>query len=631
MATVVIVLFAFLYNVPSTLLAVSQCYIDAQGQATPPGGQEFKGGYWILLLTADMNDQISAVRLYNNEKTPDKTVAESSDGQKVTANDNVGTQEVVPQSVITISIDPGQPYYARQMSIENSIEVAPKAYQCYLGPIWDLLGKDKGVRDAEPLYSGHYEFPADTRWEKYTPFDVIVQKNGVEVGRVTMNTEGAKYAIEIQTGEGSILVKDIGKLSGIYGEPQIGDVMWFSDDVIYKGDSFIRALITNPFPTGGEGDDTGTIPLSTFAAYWYGRMYWKDDGTPAPYQLGIWPPVSMLDPSKIGGWYDPGSDWLYTRRAPYQPGIFESPKSGFKSVVEWLDSQDGVQRIYFDQYEKAFKRDDNKFQLNVPFSAINEGAEVFQIWIPTDLADTIVYEPPISNVKIIRPIGFPTELQTIATGKIVLSQAGNVKGTSTVRIIKEPSTAPLAISPPGFSTILEAGETKEFPLTFINTGGTTDVSCKVTFIVEDAFSGKESDRETITILVKKRTGEVAYLTIITKNEDGEAISGIYVTGAYGTRKVEGYTDPGGAKTWEMGAVVGEKVMCRAAESVHYYSAEKEIILAAGQNNVEFILQTKTGPPQGTQDWTWLLWVALVGTVIGATTIVVVKKRKVFEK
>jgi hypothetical protein len=583
-----------------TVLSVSQVYVEPEGYEDAVT-KEWKGSYWVILMTADMADEVG---VYKFEK-----------GQE----DYIGDKKLQTTATVEIRIDPQQPYYVRQMEIA-SVTVTPYTKGTWMNKLG--VGYGQTGDSVGALFSGHYEFTADSRWQKWTPFKITILKDGVEVGSTTFNTEGGSKEMRIPTDEGSVIVNNLGLISGRYGEPEFGDILWFSENWIFQADTKSRSLITydagqSPsYDADQWGDSWSVYGVEAYSVYWYGYGRWKSDNSPSAFDHS-----GIIDPTKYGGWIS-ADDALNYKRKPVRPVIFPGDKSelpsekrSFKSLVEFLDWK-GVKRIRTDAYSKVFLRDDKKLQVNVPFDALNEGSALFTVMIPTELADTIVWHPQVANVKIVDWY-IPDKIGERFTGWIKLKQESTVRSTAHVTLTFDPATAPISITPNSFDVTLDPNEEYTQPLEFLNAG--TDKELDVTFTATVTNTlGSKTDSKTGTIKLLVRGEGTTILTVYTVDAKTlEPVSGVFVTVKWDTQSKGEYTS-GGSVTFDMGTFTGT-VTVTSAETLTYKSATDTKNLIAGANSITLKLE-RQGVPSPTPTWWEQYWWVIV---IAVTFVIII--------
>jgi len=586
---------------PMSIISVSNIYVQPQGREV---SGEWTGSFWVIVMSADMSDTVAGYKF-----------EEGQEGY-------VGDKRLQTTATIEVRIDPEQPYYVRQMEVA-SVEMAPECYGGYQNKL-SFLTLGKTGTHVDRVLTDHYEFTTDSRWQKFTPFTVTILKDGVEIDSQTINTEGGSKVISFNTGEGVVSFNNLGTLSGRYGDPQFGDMLYFSDDWMFQADTLSRILIESAFPTettGGSGD-IGLIQYDSYAHYWYGVYYWGDDGTPAPFTgTGL----TINDPSLFGGWVlaDDALNYVRNPVAPVVfPGDMPSQATGFKSLVEFLEYK-GVNRIQTGAYPKVFKRADNKLETDVPFDALNEGSSMFTILIPTELADTIVWHPQVANVQIADWF-IPTQLGERFSGWIKLKQESTVRSTGHVSISFDPSTAPISVTPNDFDITLDPNEMDIQTLEFLNAGTDTEIDVTMTVTVTDSL-GIKTDSKTAQIKLLKRTGSSLLMVYTIDKETLEPLGGIPVTVAWDTQSKTAVTS-GGESTFDMGSYLGS-VSVVSAETAMYRATSATKQLTAGPNSVTLKLEKHTYVPPPWWEEYWWLFVVIIAAVIIIIILIVIWRKK----
>ena len=602
---------------PYTLLSVSEIKVEPQGYEGADG--EWKGSFWSILMTTDFTDTVGAYKF-------DESEAEKGD-------DTVDGEKLVPQSSIEIKIDPHQPYYERPLEIKSTT-VTPKTYGAWAN-MWGQWGKKKDV-SIDPVYSGHYEFGTGD-WTLHTPFTVTVLKNGVSIGSETIDTVGGVQTVKIGSGSEYVTITDLGKLGTGYGEPQIGNVLYFADDAIFKADTYARNLIKYD-GTGsleemeGWGDDIYRSTGESFSVYWFGDARWgtygDDDKSPCGFTYWDRMTPELYKEDELGGW---GylSDWSRKPIAPPilvgdkadLPDVKNDDKSRYKCLTEYL-SYKGVKDVTYPSWlSKREVTDDLKMRLYLPFSSANS---LIKIQISTELADTIVWQPQVANIKI---ISFPDlgDISDRKTSYVEVKQESTVASAGTIWLTVDPATAPLSVNPITIGTgTMQPGETKKIPYEILNLGWSeeTKLDCTITAEVTNSL-GDVTDTATATFsLLQKGVGETTLTVYTLDKETLEYVSGITVTATYDSESKSGITSDGSI-SWSFGAVQ-PSVTVTSAETAKYQSASETELLTAGPNSITLEL-VKHGEEAPWWEEYWWVIVLAIAVVIVIILIVVYKK------
>jgi hypothetical protein len=229
--------------------------------------------------------------------------------------------------------------------------------------------------------------------------------------------EGQNQIQTIQTNEGTIRIENLGIITGQYLSPNTP-----SQIAIFKGYpnmydlTQINSIIHNDIgATYSAVNYNGLTTISgsqAYSTYWYGPTFrWADNKHPAAFG----PPSAntLIAANNYGGWItaDEGST---KGRNPIKPVIGSSDKASlpedkrsFLSLTEYIQSkniQNLAETIFREGsiFQKvSFIQDTNgqaALKLEIPWSAY--GTPQVNIRIPTELADTFVERPIITDTKV---------------------------------------------------------------------------------------------------------------------------------------------------------------------------------------------------------------------------------------
>ena len=598
----------------ATVLSVSQINIDPQGYEDSTT-KEWRGSFWTIIMTTDCTDQVSAYKF-------DKTESEKG-------TNTIGDKKLVPQSTVTIKIDPQQPYWERPLEIK-SVTVTPKTFGMgrnkLAGAAWKWT--DTGI-PVGAVYSNHYEWGTGY-WIVHTPFIVTILKNDVQIGQKIIDTIGATSIIRIpDSGDEYVAISDLGKLGTGYGEPQLGDIMFFSMDNVFEKTTASYNLVK--YDGGGSYSDavwaeqkvTGTQSYST---YWFGTSRWNDDKSPQ-----AWRPFGddwdFYGTGDIGGWIRADDTWNH-RAKPVQPKVLERADPSFMSLVEYLSSKNVAEKdLHVWKQAKSPEivsesvTGSKKLRVYLPFGSVNS---LIKVQISTELADTIVWQPQVANIKItsMPDLG---DIGDRKTGTITIKQESTVASSGTVSLTVSPTTAPLSINPPSQGTgAMNPLDIKTLTYEVLNLGCTEDTSFTITATVTNSL-GATTDTESVTGTLKPKGSGETVLTVYTyDDETKEKVSGVQITAVFDSQSKSGITSDGSI-TWNLGSAQ-PSVTITSAETLTYKSKTVTKQLVAGINSVEIwlIKQGEDGKSWLEQYW-WLVLVAVVIVVVIFVVIVAYKK------
>jgi len=605
-----------------TVLSVSKIEIDPQNGYEDKVTGEWKGSFWVITMLTDCTDQVAAY-------TFDKTESEKG-------TNTIGDKTLVPQSTITIKIDPQQPYWERPLELK-SVTVVPATYTGYQhrAMIGSTLPSNELI--AGELISGHYEWGTGY-WIAHTPFLVTILKNGVKISDpILIDTLGVPKTYRIpNTGEEYLTISDLGKLAVGYGEPQLGDVMFFSMDYIFKKDLASFNLVK--YDDGATYKDIGyyrlyeTVDKSSYSVYWYGFLRWNADhygfpikNTPAPWI----DEETMVDADKYGGWINADTTLDFVRN-PIKPVIFKTEKASalplnkqsFLSLTEYLVDK-GVTLIDPWVWKDSTKPEvitesatgAKKLRVYLPFGSMNS---LITIKISTELADTIVWQPQAANIKItsMPDLG---DIGDRKLGSITLKQESAVASSGIISLTVIPTTAPLSINPPSFGTgTMNPGDIKTFTYEVVNLGGDANVPFTITAVITNSLGAVTDTGTASGTLLPKGVGGETILTVYTMDDKSkEKVSGITITITYDSQSKTDVTSDG-SRTWNLGSIT-PTVTITSAETPTFKSKTVSQKLVAGPNTVYLWLIR-----QGTIEIdNTLMYILIAGTIISVIIVIAV--------
>jgi hypothetical protein len=476
---------------------------------TPPtliqldGGNEvnglWKGGYWTFTCAVDQADSLigSVVLPANTTK----------------AYDN-GTR-IETRKTVEIDITPTKAYYKRTlklMDIDDRI-VSPATYfggLNYLG----FAGYDtsKGIN---PVIVNTYTW-AEQGWQKYTIFTVTIEVDGATVGQATFNTEQSINSIVISTTKGNVLIKNLGRLEGDYTEPQTAsDIVIFDNRYIYSGDALRYIRYDHGRTWHYWSNDKQWVAYiedsEAFSTYWWGNCRWNpkasiDDSvksSPAPFKyIGGTVGFDIADPTK--GWK--AEDYFGGfGRMPVSPNIF--PEDGSDSLIEYLNmktSRGNIAKTWLSGYNDwHFEYQDGQpsaVVVDLPWGAYT-GSPIVTFYIPSELADTWVYHPPIANVKIDKAEWINgNDIKTNATCRLTLRQTSTITSSA---VITAKTDNRATVTPRSITLTMQPNKIQTIDFQVSNLGVTDDTSGQVGFIITRSWDGQQTDSTTLSYTLKK--------------------------------------------------------------------------------------------------------------------------------
>lgn len=484
---------------------------------TPPtkieldGGRE-SNGIWICGSWASTFAMDEADSIVGSVILPANTTKEYENGTKI-----------YTKKTVEIQLTPQKAYYKiplKLMEIDDRI-VAPAVY--YGNMIaGTTVGYDKS-KGINPTVVNTYTL-AEHGWQKYTIFDVKAIVNGQVVGQASLNTEKGTKDISIPTTNGTILIKNLGRLEGDYTEPQIpSDVVIFDSRYIYSGDAlrYIRYDHgrTYHYWITDKQNVAYVEDTEAFSAYWWGPSRWNPNAgidnevknTPAPYTKPGGTGYDIIASTK--GWKEQDNPTFLgiqigSGRMPVEPNIF--PENGTDSLIEYLNmktSGGNIAKTWMSGYNWNLEYQNGQPSaviVELPWGAYS-GAPVVTCFIPSELADTWTYHPPIANVKIVKAYWLNgSEIKDNATCRLELYQNSTV--TSSATILAETSDR-AAVSPRSSTITMAPNTTTTMDFVVTNLGVTekeNDLPGTVSFRMLRTWDGLQTDNATLSFILKKQ-------------------------------------------------------------------------------------------------------------------------------
>jgi hypothetical protein len=566
-----------------SIFSVSQINLQQQGYEDS-ATHEWKNSYWVIALVTDTFENYKAVSYtFNNEEAQ--------------GANTIGEKTLVVNSEIKVTVIPEKPYYERSMQYVT-YTVYPKTYGTYMNKISTALIGKLGEDTAIPeLKVTVLQFTTES-WKLYTPFTIQLYKNEVLKDEKHVNTLGGTETIILTADPGETLrVQNLGKLGTGLGEPDFGDVIKFDDAHIFKIEGNILAEIqydkdTYSYSRYWFGGGPYYYAVSTYGS---GPVIRWPDGTPAHYWL--WGGVNQpMYNSMFSGVYRADTTLDYWMK-PYAADIFndkaaDKPVTGSPfgySLVNYLANLRG-HNLYtlsdFDEYNQGIEIKDNKMRIYLPLSSVNN---VVTVWISTELADAIVYQPVPAK-------GVITAIDWLGSGEVshkdiaivAVKQDGKDGGRITITA-SGISGYPMSVSPITDSVILKYGESHTFFFTVKNLGTGTAQSGTLRFTLTNDL-GEQTDQKTLSFKLQPQIGDQTILTVNLYDKDGFKPSGILVTVNYGVNSKSGVTS-NGYVTFDLGTYKGG-VSIATQETDAYMAASTTATVSAGQNNVYLEVQKK---------------------------------------
>lgn len=395
------VLFLGFNFTPASVLSVNQINLDASSASIVNG--KVVGSFWVVTLTVDMTESYTFLRLDDTS-----VVAQTSDGYII---DQLGTyyvdgQEVRPSTTIQATITPvGTPSYNFALqTVQNT--VTPKTYGTVVdGGSGQYLTNhredttEQYTTAANPFTVTSKDLPSSTYGVVDSQYTIQISK----IGGYGWNTDPILFSSkpdQTKTFEYSvpdnpntledestqkILVKQLGMLAtSVTGPDFTNGIKIFDTGRVYQNTGTLQSVV--------QYDPTGTVSNS-FSNYWFGPSRWPNGNPNVPAVNTQYGPRLDLN---YGNQYSQG--WSLTGNTEADP---QSPDLtnfyGYLSSMPLQKISDnpnvaGGLNVYGEGYELV----GNNLKVYTDYAP----SSVIQIWISTELADTMVYQPAIEDFEI---------------------------------------------------------------------------------------------------------------------------------------------------------------------------------------------------------------------------------------
>ncbi|MFA5366115.1 MAG: hypothetical protein WC325_13115 [Candidatus Bathyarchaeia archaeon] len=599
-----------------SFLSASTTSISPQGsenQAT----HEWTGSFWTVLATTDMNDQYAMYK-FNNAQAEQY------------GNNKIGTTKLVPTSEITVKITPLRPYWERPLDVQSvtAYPLTKTGHSSYAGASFDWENPTTGPFSV-PVAKWGQQY-----WTAHTPFQIDIYKKGVQIATQTIDTTGVTQTVTLRNANDQsewIAIKDLGKLGTGYSAPTIGDIAIMAPDLIFKD----VGTVVNYIDYYSNSD-------YSYANYWFGGGNYYDyydqvmqkanDGSPGLFYRTSGPISYNAIPQQ--GFF-PG---IYRQQSgidvwakPLGAKIFENQNSGTQqtegrvfqkdglSVVNYLKEIRGVptfslndMNVWQQGWEITAER---KVRIYLPYGSMSS---LITMQISTELADTIVWQPPASDIEITGLSWVASETGQIGDRdllKIDLLQKSSVQADS---VISTQCTTgqEINVNPQNQKATLAPGQTSSMYVEVLNTGATVQKTGTLTVTSTNEL-GSVTNTKSIeyTLLPKGTQGSI--LTLLVK----DAKTGILVTEAvtitvsWGTKSPNLVTD-GGTATIDLEGYQGT-VSLTSVATTHYQAMTPTSLPIKGGYQTETIELLKVGD---TKDYDWFPIIVIAVAVISTISI-----------
>ena len=186
------------------VISADKVYIEELTGAGFGSDGELKNAYWVVTLTVDVKQ--SHFFILDKDFTYVKSINDTFEGKTVR-----------PYSVINITFIPEEPYYAVLLDKIEPYTIVPKEY--------DVINGHTNTSYEHPALTsdGIYVLPDNPSWDLYTPFWVIIEKNGKEISRQEIvaigNVQKQWYLVGDESSSDKARIDVIGKLTTGYDKP----------------------------------------------------------------------------------------------------------------------------------------------------------------------------------------------------------------------------------------------------------------------------------------------------------------------------------------------------------------------------------------------------------------------------
>ncbi|MEM5793917.1 MAG: hypothetical protein QXS48_03360 [Candidatus Aenigmatarchaeota archaeon] len=471
----------------ATLLTPPQ-NVQLQGGDEDSSGN-WRGGYWVFTAAVDQMDNFEGrIKLPANTTQPLK----DEEGAKIKT-----------KKTVEIVIKPVKSYFKRLLKlapIEDRI-VAPKVYRgCaskLIGNVW--YEKDVSIPATVVKY---YQW-GEPSWEKYTIFEVSVYLEGTLMGKASLNTEAGEKEFVVNTPKGPVLIKNLGRLEGDFSEPHVPEIVLFNENYIFTSEALQYIRYDHGATTVYYPSKSCVLcyikDSKAYSTFWFGVVRWnpcavsdKDvAGSPAPFkQPDLAYPI--IDSEK--GWVARDGFWdINFIRDPIAPPIY--PSEGDYSLMWYLNkmtSQGNIAKTWLRGYKWQIEMKDGEPHaviVEIPWGAYS-GAPIVTFFVPTELAETWVYRPPIADIRIesVKWVG-SSEIEAAGKRKCEVVLKQYAKTASSAIVIADTSTSRASIKPTSVTITLKPNETEKLSFEVENLGVASETEGKVFFYVKRSWDG----------------------------------------------------------------------------------------------------------------------------------------------
>ena len=606
-----------------TMVSISK--VELQGGSEE--GKKWVKGYWVITFTLDQYEEYKG---YLEIPLEENTTAVTADGKEVYTNENV-----------LIKIKPKRAYFTRPIQRIHTLVTQP-AYKCGWHKLWPDPWYDTGVK-ADSVFSDHYEWAGDP--EIHTVWTAEVYVEGVLVGTAEIDTKQGATTVTVGTNKGAVLVKNLGYLQGRY-IPTWQDVIAFSRKYVYRYSDAYRFI---PYDNGAIMQDHGTTgklwiikpgTSGAYSTYWYGITRWKDapdlqvEGTPAGWEPdGLTVNYLPINAENYGGWLNKDETWHYVRE-PVNPVIFPEDEDDYHrpymNLIEYLEHKgcgNVAEQLFPNADSWTLDTENMQVVVDLPWGAyyIPEGV----LYVPTELADTWVYYPPVSDVKI-TAVGWETgesvrEISGTARCWVDIVQKADVE--SSAKITAVASTPKAIVSPAEKTVTLEPDGTMRLYFDVQNLGVSGDTEGYVTFTVYETWANTvTSTNSNLKFKLLKPSEEATILDVLVIGKESQsAVGGITVYVYYEGQTKSGITSISGTCPFDLGTFRGTTTITTLATDV--YKASTITKFVSGRSSVTVELIRQGAEPEPEPDWMLYVMITIIVSMAVVIAIITLRRKK----
>jgi len=601
---IIVVLMLLVPLKPLTLVSITR--VELQGGSEQD--KKWVQGYWVISFTLDQYEEYMG---YLEVPLGKNTTATTLDGKTVYTNANV-----------KIKLRPEKAYLTRPIRLVSEV-VTPTTYEVVLPKVLGAVYADKNVK-TDSYSAQYYVWAGDPEIHTVWTAEVYVEDN--LVGSARIDTKQGDTTVTIDTNKGKVIVKNLGYLQGRY-IPTWQDIIAFSRRYVYRYGDAHQYI---PYDLGAQKEyvtDRFYKVKSTnaYSVYWAGDMRWAgvsgdEHAKDTPYIL------AYADPTPYGGWIADDDFWNFKRKFvapvtfPEDEDTYHRPYMSLIEYIEYKGTQNIAETLFPNAESWTLDTQNMQVIVNIPWNAYYIPMGV--AYVPSELADTWVYYPPKSNVKI-TAVGWDTgesvrQISGTARCWVDIVQQADVE--SSAKITAQPSTPKALISPAETTVTLKPGETRRLFFDVQNLGVDADTDGYVTFVAYETWTNTETSRNSnLQFKLLKYSEEKTILDVLVIDKEKQSpVGGITVFVYYEGQTKSGITSTSGTCTFDLGTFRGVVTLTTTATDL--YKSATITKMVSGRTSITIELEKQTPPPTPPIP-DWLIYIVIV--VIIAVMIIVV--------